>query len=48
MKEDECMFTCTIKKSVMEDFKNEALKQGVSRAHLLRIWIARAKARNKK
>jgi hypothetical protein len=48
MEDKKVMFTCVIKQSIMDDFKEEAIKQGVSRAHLLRIWIARAKARNKK
>lgn len=47
MKPDEVMFTCTIKKKIMADFKNEAIKQGVSRVSLLRIWVARAAAERK-
>jgi len=48
MKDDEVMFTCTIKKSLMADFKAEAIKQGISRVSLLRLWIARAKAEKKR
>jgi hypothetical protein len=48
MKDNEVMFTGTLTKEQMKQFKDEAIKQGVSRIHLLRIWIARAARRNKK